>query len=162
MKKKYFIGILIIAILVFAGVEIFRRNASEEVNNNETNIKKEKTEINGTETKDTENINQENSKTNETPNSSEKNNQEKITNGEEMIKEAKTITASGWAGASNNVIGLKDGILYYYNKATGEFKALAEGIEDIYCKTEYAEEITAKKGNNFKEINEKPIFVEYE
>ena len=78
------------------------------------------------------------------------------------MEKAKTITASGWAGASNNVIGLKDNILYYYNKGTGEFDVIAEGVEDIYSKTEHAEEITAKKGKDFKEIKEKPVFVEYE
>ena len=121
MKKKYIVGILIIAIIAFAGIEIFRKNSHEEI-------------------KETE----------------------KITNGEELIQKAKTITASGWAGASNNVVGLKDGTLYYYNKGTGEFEVLAEGVEDIYSKTEVSEEITAKKGKDFKEVKEKPIFVEYE
>ena len=164
MKKKYFIVILIIAIIVFAGIEIFRKNVNGEVATNETNIKTEdaktentKTENAETEDTKTENINEENSKNNENII-----NQEKITNGEELIQKAKTITASGWAGASNNIIGLKNGILYYYNRGTGEFEIIAEGVEDIYSKTEYPEEITAQKGKDFKEIKEKPIFVEYE
>ena len=52
--------------------------------------------------------------------------------------------------------------LYYYNKSSGEFYEIAEGIEDIYFKTEYAEDITAKKGTDFKEVKERPLFVEYE
>lgn len=164
MKKKYFISILIMAIIVFAMIELFSKNANEETTSNivtENTVKEE--------SKSDENIINSKDKTeenvvekNEVDEKSETNNQEKITNGEELIKKAKTITASGWAGASNNIIGLKDGILYYYNKGTGEFEVLAEGVEDIYSKTEVAEEITAKKGKEFKEIKEKPMFVKYE
>lgn len=167
MKKKYIVGILIIAIIAFTGIEIFRKNSHEEINNDNNTTNSNVTETNtNSENSNISNLNTtENSKTsNETENNSKEEikETEKITNGEELIQKAKTITASGWAGASNNVVGLKDGTLYYYNKGTGEFYVIAEGIEDIYCKTEYAEEITAKKGKDFKEVKEKPIFVEYE
>ena len=164
MKKKYVIGIILIAIIAFAGIEIFRKNDHEETNNNTINVNSE--DIN---TSSNFNTTTDNSSTSNKTESSSKVEEktteettEKITNGKELMEKAKTITASGWAGASNNVIGLKDNILYYYNKGTGEFEIIAEGVEDIYSKTEYPEEITAKKGKDFKEIKEKPIFVEYE
>lgn len=164
MKKKYVIGIILIAIIAFAGIEIFRKNDHEEANNNTINVNSE--DIN---TSSNFNTTTDNSSTSNKTESSSKVEEktteettEKITNGEELMEKAKTITASGWAGASNNVIGLKDNILYYYNKGTGEFDVIAEGVEDIYSKTEHAEEITAKKGKDFKEIKEKPVFVEYE
>ena len=167
MKKKYIVGILIIAIIAFAGIEIFRKNSHEEINNDNNTTNSNVTETNtNSENSNISNLNTiENSKTsNETENNSKEEikETEKITNGEELIQKAKTITASGWAGASNNVVGLKDGTLYYYNKGTGEFEVLAEGVEDIYSKTEVSEEIIAKKGKDFKEVKEKPIFVEYE
>ena len=164
MKKKYFISILIMAIIVFAMIELFSKNANEETTSNivtENTVKEEsKSDENIINSKDKaeENVVEKN----EVDEKSETNNQEKITNGEELINKAKTITASGWAGAANNIIGLKDGILYYNNKGTGEFEVLSEGVEDIYSKTEVAEEITAKKGKEFKEIKEKPMFVKYE
>lgn len=176
MNKKYLIAILIIAIVAFAGVEIFRKTETEEPKNN-TNNTSNTINTNTANTENTSNENNTNTTNNisepedNTTNTTNKTNSEpkveptpteKITNGEDLIAKAKTITARGWAGASNNVIGLKDGILYYYNKSSGEFYEIAEGIEDIYFKTEYAEDITAKKGTDFKEIKEKPLFVEYE
>ena len=172
MNKKYLIAILIIAIVAFAGVEIFRKTETEEPKNNTSNTAN--TENTSNENNTTNNISEpEDNTTNTTTTTNTTNTTnsepkvepiptEKITNGEELIAKAKTITARGWAGASNNVIGLKDGILYYYNKSSGEFYEIAEGIEDIYFKTEYAEDITAKKGTDFKEVKEKPLFVEYE
>ncbi len=160
MKKKYVIGIILIAIIAFAGIEIFRKNDHEETNNNTINVNSE--DINTSSNFNTTTDNSSTSNKTESSSKVEEKTTEKITNGEELMEKAKTITASGWAGASNNVIGLKDNILYYYNKGTGEFEIIAEGVEDIYSKTEYPEEITAKKGKDFKEIKEKPIFVEYE
>lgn len=171
MNKKYLIAILIIAIVAFAGVEIFRKTETEEPKNNTSNTANTENTSNENNTNTTNNISEpENNTTNttnttNTPNSDPKvepTPTEKITNGEDLIAKAKTLTARGWAGASNNVIGLKDGILYYYNKSSGEFYEIAEGIEDIYFKTEYAEDITAKKGTDFKEVKERPLFVEYE
>lgn len=163
MNKKYLIAILIIAIVAFAGVEFFRKTETEEPKNNTSNTAN--TENTSNENNTTNNISEPEDNTTNTTNSDPKvepTPTEKITNGEDLIAKAKTITARGWAGASNNVIGLKDGILYYYNKSSGEFYEVAEGIEDIYFKTEYAEDITAKKGTDFKEVKEKPLFVEYE
>ena len=171
MNKKYLIAILIIAIVAFAGVEIFRKTETEEPKNNTSNTVNTENTSNENNTNTPNNISEPEDNTTNTTNTTNKTNSEpkveptpteKITNGEDLIAKAKTITARGWAGASNNVIGLKDGILYYYNKSSGEFYEIAEGIEDIYFKTEYAEDITAKKGTDFKEIKEKPLFVEYE
>lgn len=164
MKKKYVIGIILIAIIAFAGIEIFRKNDHEETNNNTINVNSEdiNTSLNFNTTTDNSSTSNKTESSSKVEEKTTEETTEKITNGEELMEKAKTITASGWAGASNNVIGLKDNILYYYNKGTGEFEIIAEGVEDIYSKTEYPEEITAKKGKDFKEIKEKPIFVEYE
>ena len=171
MNKKYLIAILIIAIVAFAGVEIFRKTETEEPKNNTSNTVNTENTSNENNTNTPNNISEPEDNTTNTTNTTNTLNSdpkveptptEKITNGEDLIAKAKTLTARGWAGASNNVIGLKDGILYYYNKSSGEFYEIAEGIEDIYFKTEYAEDITAKKGTDFKEIKEKPLFVEYE
>ena len=168
MNKKYLIAILIIAIVAFAGVEIFRKTETEEPKNNTSNTANTENTSNENNTNTTNNISEPEDNTTNTTNTTnsapkvEPTPTEKITNGEDLIAKAKTLTARGWAGASNNVIGLKDGILYYYNKSSGEFYEIAEGIEDIYFKTEYAEDITAKKGTDFKEVKEKPLFVEYE
>lgn len=165
MNKKYLIAILIIAIVAFAGVEIFRKTETEESKNNTSNTANTENTSNENNTNTTNNISEPEDNTTNTTNSDPKVEPtpiEKITNGEELIAKAKTLTARGWAGASNNVIGLKDGILYYYDKSSKEIYEIAEGIEDIYFKTEYAEDITAKKGKDFKEIKEKPEFVEYE
>lgn len=154
MKKlKYLIVIIIVCVLVFVGIEFFRNkeeqtqndnNISNDVNNNtiETDAETE-----GETTKNEENTNQNN----------------EITNGQELLEKAeKTLTARGWAGASNNLIGIKDGIIYYYNQGTGEFRKLATGIEDIYYKTEDSEEITAKQGEKTEKIGETPTFLIYE
>lgn len=171
MNKKYLVAILIIAIVVFAGVEIFRKTETEEPKNNTSNTANTENTSNENNTNTPNNISEPEDNTTNTTNTTNTPNSdpkveptptEKITNGEDLIAKAKTITARGWAGASNNVIGLKDGILYYYNKSSGEFYEIAEGIEDIYFKTEYAEDITAKKGTDFKEVKERPLFVEYE
>lgn len=154
MKKlKYLIVIIIVCVLVFVGIEFFRNkeeqtqndnNISNDVNNNtiETDAETE-----GETTKNEENPNQNN----------------EITNGQELLEKAeKTLTARGWAGASNNLIGIKDGIIYYYNQGTGEFRKLATGIEDIYYKTEDSEEITAKQGEKTEKFGETPTFLIYE
>lgn len=154
MKKlKYLIVIIIVCVLVFVGIEFFRNkenqtqndnNISNDVNNNTTETDSE------TENKTTE------------PEENPSKNTE-IKNGEELLEKAeKTLVARGWAGASNNIIGLKDGIIYYYNKGTGEFRKLATGIEDIYYKTEDSEEITAKQGEKTEKFGETPTFLIYE
>lgn len=161
MKKvKYLVGVIIICVIVFIGVEFFRdKNHEEEYQN--TNTTQEENTNNEDENVAVSTPSEEN-KENEEDGTNTTVENEKIQNGEQLMKEAKTLTARGWAGASNNVIGLKDGVLYYYNKGTGEFYPIAEGVEDIYFKAEYAEDITAKKGNNFKEIKEAPTFLIYE
>ena len=165
MKKlKYLIGIIVICVLAFIGIEVFRKVEHEEDNNTINNISENTSVVTGANVEnistDDTNVTQE--KDTETQNSTEK--AEKLKNGEELMQKAeKTLTARGWAGASSNVIGLKDGIIYYYNKATGEFYIIAEGIEDIYYATDYAEEITAKKNSeDFKKIKDTPQFLIYE
>lgn len=146
MKKlKYLIVIIIVCVLVFVGIEFFRNKETNTQNNNVSN----EIDTNNTTETDTE------------PEEETTNNE--ITNGEELLEKAeKTLTARGWAGASNNMIGLKDGIIYYYNKGTGEFIKLATGIEDIYYKTEDSEEITAKQGEKTEKFGETPTFLIYE
>lgn len=161
MKKiKYLIGIIVICILVFIGIEIFSQTENEELQNSNNSINE-----NIDTSTDQQNTTTEENNTTQESNIEQINTKEteEITTGEELLEKAeKTLTARGWAGASNNVIGLKDGIIYYYNKATGEFHKIAEGIEDIYYKTELSEDIIAKKNSEFKEENEAPEFVIYE
>ena len=165
MKKlKYLIAIIVICVLVFIGIEAFRKVEHEEDNNTINEITEGEdistgANIMNTST-DNANVTQQQSST--TSNSTKE--MEEVKNGEELMQTAeKILTARGWAGASSNAIGLKDGIIYYYNKATGEFYPIAEGIEDIYYATDYAEEITAKKNSeDFKEIKDTPQFLIYE
>lgn len=154
MKKlKYLIVIIIVCVLVFVGIEFFRNKEEQTQNNNNisndvnNNTIETDAETEGETTKNEENTNQNN----------------EITNGQELLEKAeKTLTARGWAGASNNLIGIKDGIIYYYNQGTGEFRKLATGIEDIYYKTEDSEEITAKQGEKTEKFGETPTFLIYE
>ena len=154
MKKlKYLIVIIIVCVLVFVGIEFFRNKEEQTQNNNNisndvnNNTIETDAETEGETTKNEENTNQNN----------------EITNGQELLEKAeKTLTTRGWAGASNNLIGIKDGIIYYYNQGTGEFRKLATGIEDIYYKTEDSEEITAKQGEKTEKFGETPTFLIYE
>lgn len=166
MKRfKFLIVIIVIGIIVFLGIETFRKKEYVEVNESEEIITN-KSELNN----ETENVVTTDRKTEENDNSIQReevinneNQVEQIQNGQELMQKAeKTIKARGWAGASNNVIGLKDGIIYYYNKETEEFYVIAEGIDDIYYSADYAEEITAKKNSKFKEIEDTPEFLIYE
>lgn len=159
MKKgKYLIGIIIICIVVFIGIEFFRKDEHQDIDNNIEN--------NSTNNVNTIQENGENNtviEENSTTEPTQAMPVEEIKDGQELLKKAeKTLTARGWAGASNNIIGIKDGTIYYYNEGTGEFRKIATGIEDIYYKTEDSEEITAKKGNNTEEFGEMPKFLVFE
>lgn len=164
-KLRYLIAIIIIGIVVFIGIEVFRKTENGE--NNTSNDVSENVKV-VTENTKVEDITIESpldiEKNQNIPVSSSIRKVERLKNAEELMQKAeKTLTARGWAGASNNVIGLKDEVIYYYNKATGEFYPIAEGIEEIYYSTDYAEEITAKKDSkSFKEIKEAPQFLVYE
>ena len=173
MKKwKYLMIVIVIGVCVFIGIEVFRKENNEQNNNVSTYEIPENAQTNQDIEKDfidNEHLTQkpvvtgEDMEANNVKNEEKNTNTEILKNGEELIQKAeKTVTARGWAGASNNIIGLKDGIMYYYNKGTEEFYPLAEGIDDIYYATDVDEEITAKKNNNFKELREKPIFLIYE
>ena len=124
MKKKYLIGIIIIAIIVFVGIEVFRKVEKDNTNNE---ISEPANNTTGNTINNSENT-IENGKTEEQKPSNEV---EEIQSGEELLEKAETtLIARGWAGASNNIVGLKDGNLYYYNKESKEaFEEFGNGIE---------------------------------
>lgn len=161
MKKKYLIGIIIIAIIVFVGIEVFRKvekDNTNEINTTNNEISEPANNTTGNTINNSENT-IENGKTEEQKPSNEV---EEIQSGEELLEKAETtLIARGWAGASNNIVGLKDGNLYYYNKESKEIKKIATGIQKIYYETEDSEEITAQKGNDAKIIDEKLTFIIY-
>ena len=175
MKKwKYLMAIIAIGICVFIGIEVFRKENNNQQNNNDistqeiakntqTNQDFEKDIIDNAHLTQKPVVTEENIESKDAKNEKEDTKTEKLKNGEDLMQNAeKTVTARGWAGASNNIIGLKDGIIYYYNQGTEEFYELAEGVDDIYYATDESEEITAKKNSNFKELKEKPMFLIYE
>ena len=152
--KKYLIGILIVAIVFFVGIELFRKEKLEDSNNIDTTstIQEDKKQEND-ESKDENTVDTENNSTSK---------MEEIKTGKDLLEKAeKTLSARGWAGASNNVIGLKDKVLYYYNVSTGEVKKIATGIEDIYYEKEISEDITVKKGENAQILSEDLTFLIY-
>ena len=172
MKKwKYLMIIIIIGICAFIGIEVFRKENNNQNNNDistqeiaentQTNQDTERDIINNAHLTQKPVVTEENIEPKDVKKEEEKT--KTLKNGEELMQNAEeTVTARGWAGASNNVIGLKNGIIYYYNKGTEEFYTIAEGIDDIYYATDDDEEITAKKNSNFKEIKEAPEFLIYE
>lgn len=174
MKKwKYLMVIIVIGICVFIGIEVFRKENNNQNNNDistqeiaentQTNQDTEKDIIDNAHLTQRPVVTGEDMDSNDVKNEEKNTKTEILKNGEDMMQNAeKIVTARGWAGASNNIIGLKDGIIYYYNKGTEEFYQLAEGIDDIYYATDEAEEITAKKNSNFKEQKEAPMFLIYE
>ena len=149
MKKlKYLFIILIIFVLVFIGVEIFRKKEHDKIEDINTN---------GINTIENSNNIQsiEEVKPNNTISNDKNQESKEIASGEELMQKAeKTLSARGWAGASNNIIGIKDKTAYFYNKETNEFKKIATGVEDIYYKTDFVEEITIKKGTNTNILQE--------
>lgn len=161
MKKKYLIGIIIIAIIVFVGIEAFRK--VEKDNTNEINTTNNEISEPANNTTDNTINNSENTIENgKTEEQKPSNEVEEIQSGDELLEKAEaTLIARGWAGASNNIVGLKDGNLYYYNKESKEIKKIATGIQKIYYETEDSEEITAQKGNDAKIIDEKLTFIIY-
>ncbi len=153
---KYVLVIIVIGLVVFIGVELFRsKDAENQDNTNTTDNRIENT--------NTTNNNETGNTTGNTSTDDNTGNQNEIQNGEQLLEQAdKTLTARGWAGASNNVIGLKDNILYFYNKESGEFKKIATGIEDIYYNTDDPEEMIAKKGTNAEILDNEQTFLIYE
>lgn len=150
MKKiKYVLVTIIIGILVFIAIEMYRDNSNDNINKNSVN-------------ESTNTLQNENSYDIENEKNEEEEISEEITDGEELLQKAeKTLNARGWAGASNNLIGLKDGILYYYNTETKEFEKLATGIADIYYETEDSETIVAEKTDNSEILEETPEYIQY-
>lgn len=166
---KYLMIIIVIGICVFIGIELYRKENNKDISTHEIaeNIQKnqdiENDSINNAHLTQKPVVTGENIEPEDVKKEEEKTKPETLKSGEDLMQNAeKTVIARGWAGASNNVIGLKDGIIYYYNKGTEEFYTIAEGIDDIYYATDESEEITAKKNSNFKELKEKPMFLIYE
>lgn len=166
---KYLMIIIVIGICVFIGIEVYRKENNKDISTHEiaeniqTNQDIENDSINNAHLTQKPVVTEENIEPEDVKKEEEKTKPETLKSGEDLMQSAeKTVTARGWAGASNNIIGLKDGIIYYYNKGTEEFYTIAEGIDDIYYATDESEEITAKKNSNFKELKEKPMFLIYE
>ena len=166
---KYLMIIIVIGICVFIGIEVYRKENNKDISTHEIaeNIQKnqdiENDSINNAHLTQKPVVTGENIEPEAVKKEEEKTKPETLKSGEDLMRNAeKTVIARGWAGASNNVIGLKDGIIYYYNKGTEEFYTIAEGIDDIYYATDESEEITAKKNSDFKELKEKPMFLIYE
>ena len=171
MKKlKYIIAIIVICLLVFIGVELLSQNNTNNqntldgtnTNTSNENIENENIENENT-TNETNTDNAEQNNPEETPVIGEPAVKDEITTGEELLEQAeKTLTARGWAGSSNNIIGLKDETIYFYNRGTGEFYKIATGITDIEYSEDDPEIIIATKNSNSQELGEKPMFLEYE
>lgn len=166
---KYLMIIIVIGICVFIGIEVYRKENNKDISTHEiaeniqTNQDIENDSINNAHLTQKPVVTEENIEPEDVKKEEEKTKPEILKSGEDLMQNAeKTVIARGWAGASNNVIGLKDGIIYYYNKGTEEFYTIAEGIDDIYYATDESEEITAKKNSDFKELKEKPMFLIYE
>ena len=157
---KYVLVIIVIGLLLFVGVELFRNKDVDNPNNNNNTTNATDNCKENTNTTDNNEIA---NTTGNTLTGDNTTNHDEIENGEQLLEQAdKTLTARGWAGASNNVIGLKDNILYFYNKESGEFKKIATGIEDIYYNTDDPEEIIAKRGENAEILDEEQTFLAYE
>ena len=171
MKKlKYIIAIIVICLLVFIGVELLSQNNTNNqntldgtnTNTSNENIENENIENENT-TNETNTDNAEQNNPEENPVIGEPAVKDEITTGEELLEQAeKTLTARGWAGSSNNIIGLKDETIYFYNRGTGEFYKIATGITDIEYSEDDPEIIIATKNSNSQELGEKPMFLEYE
>lgn len=150
MKKKYLIGIIIIAIIVFVVIEFFRSEEKDDTISSNITSNVTGNTISNTTSNVTSNTTEATTK------------DEEITNSEELLEKADTILiARGWAGASNNKIILKNGTLYHYDNSSKKITKLATGIEKIYYETDQSEEITAQKGNNANIIDDKLTFIIY-
>lgn len=150
MKKKFLIGIIIIAIIVFVVIEFFRSEEKDDTISSNTTSNVTGNTISNTTSNVTSNTTEATTK------------DEEITNSEELLEKADTILiARGWAGASNNKIILKNGILYHYDNSSKKITKLATGIEKIYYETDQSEEIIAQKGNNANIIDKKLTYIIY-
>ena len=144
---KYLMIIIVIGICVFIGIEVYRKENNKDISTHEIaeNIQKnqdiENDSINNAHLTQKPVVTGENIEPEDVKKEEEKTKPETLKSGEDLMQNAeKTVIARGWAGASNNVIGLKDGIIYYYNKGTEEFYTIAEGVDDIYYATDESEE----------------------
>lgn len=80
--------------------------------------------------------------------------------GKETIEAEEALAGQGSAGASNNIFYLKDNKLYLYGHGD-EDELLANGVDKIYYKTKYADQITVIL-NSSSTISKENGYIEYE
>ena len=80
--------------------------------------------------------------------------------GKETIEAEEALVGQGSAGASNNIFYLKDNKLYLYGHGD-EDALLANGVDKIYYKTKYADQITVIL-NSSSTISKENGYIEYE
>ena len=80
--------------------------------------------------------------------------------GKETIEAEEALVGQGSAGASNNIFYLKDNKLYLYGHGD-EDELLANGVDKIYYKTKYADQITVIL-NSSSTISKENGYIEYE
>lgn len=124
-------------------------NKSKQLKNNEETTEKKDSST------DTSTISEddEKSENKEDSNDNTSNDNSNKTNNNDDKKEYEDgyITASGYAGASDNVYYTKNGVLYHEKLSTKEKTKLAEGVKKIELDIET---LIAYKGKNFKIIKE--------
>ena len=119
-------------------------NKSKQLKNNEETTEKKDSST------DTSTISEDDEKSENKEDSNDNSNK---TNNNDDKKEYEDgyITASGYAGASDNVYYTKNGVLYHEKLSTKEKTKLAEGVKKIELDIET---LIAYKGKNFKIIKE--------
>ena len=138
MKKKKIIIIIIVIILVIAGIYVCNKYLLTPKGKTKSNSKTE-----------------EKLKKAKPKNKKIKNN---YGNSEEVeVTYDQYLTASGYAGAADNVYYTKDGSLYHLRLSTNETIKIAEGVIKIESGIDT---IKAYKGKNFKIIAEDE-YIEY-
>lgn len=80
--------------------------------------------------------------------------------GKETIEAEEALAGQGSAGASNNIFYLKDNKLYLYGHGD-EDELLANGVDKIYYKTKYADQITVIL-NSSSTISKENGYIGYE
>ena len=166
---KYLVCIVIICILVLIGFEFFKKDDSNKntsntkVENTLSNQTKNEVQTNTSSDKDNSTSTQNTNTTNTTSNSSsDSDNKTQEASREEILNEPdKELEATGWAGASNNVIILKNNILYHYDKSSKELTKIASGVNDLYYENDLSEMMTVEKNSNFEEYETDYDYIQY-
>lgn len=134
--RKTLIVILLLVVLGLSGYSIYNANNPKEE-------KKESTSTNEELPKEDEPYKNETKiNSNFTSNEEEK---------EVVIRYDQYITASGYAGASDNVYYTRNGSLYHLTVSSGDTIKLAEGVDKIESDLD---SMKAYKGSDFKLIKE--------